>query len=236
MPATYFIEDCNALEARSNLKFDLIVNHAAMHHVAYINRLTCNLANSLQPGGRYIAFDYVGPHRNQYPYDMWSAILEFNETLLSKYRMRSRYPHLNTMLSTDPTEAIHSELQIEVLERYFTISQLSVLGGPIAYHILFDNRTLFEERNTPDGASTVARLIEADNCLVSQRPDLNLFAFWIAEKKSDFPKHDQIDAWQAQENEREEAAVRNNGRYYPLSAMEIMNNEIADLRYKMSIV
>lgn len=75
LPAEYREGDINGMTLPED-RYDLVVNHAAMHHVAYINRVTCQLARSLKVSGLYVAFDYVGPHRNQYPWASWSAMVE----------------------------------------------------------------------------------------------------------------------------------------------------------------
>jgi hypothetical protein len=201
-----------------------------MHHVAWINRLTRRLAQMLRPGGLYVAFDYVGPHRNQYPWQMWSAFLEFNETLPERYRATTGYAHLKTMLYMDPTEAIHSELQIEVMKRYFDIVDFAGLGGPMAYQILFQNKTLFAERHTPEGKAALNRILAADQDLLAQDPECSLFAFWVATPKKEWPSQDQMDSWQYEEDIREQKAKLNGGRYYPTAALEIIYNQMVDLR------
>jgi SAM-dependent methyltransferase len=225
MPARYFATDCNTFKP-DGLVVDLVVNHAAMHHVAYINKLTYNIARMLGVNGQYVAFDYVGAHRNQYSWPMWSAIIEFNETLPERYRANLIYPHMATMLHNDPTEAIHSEIQISVLKRYFDIETYCALGGPIAYHILFENLALYNERETPEGIATIERILEADINFTKQNPDVNLFAFWIAKPKvENFPTQAQINEWQLEENDREIAAIQNGGRYYAKSVLETIYND-----------
>jgi SAM-dependent methyltransferase len=236
IPCQYLVNDCNTFVPHG-MKVDLAVNHAAMHHVAYVNRLTHTLSTLLNPGGRYIAFDYVGAHRNQYPWEMWSALIEFNVTLPEPFRQKQlAYPHIKTMLHLDPTEAIHSELQLEIMKRYFDIEQFVPLGGPIAYHILFGNRALFEARDTDEGRATLRRILVADRDFEIANPHTNLFAFWIARPKLDgLPLHSDIIRWQAEEDEREAQAAAEGGRYYPVTALEMISDEISDLRYALSL-
>lgn len=235
MPAKYSVGDCNKLSSTS-LTVDLVVNHAAMHHVAYINRLTRHIVGMLNPNGRYVAFDYVGAHRNQYSWEMWSAMIEFNLMLPDRYRANLVYPHMKTMLCHDPTEAIHSELQLDVMHRYFDVEEYVALGGPIAYHLLFENKRLFDERHTSEGSATLERIVEADKQFVTAHPDSNLFAFWIARPKLDaFPDSKTIDQWQLEEDHRETLAAKNGGRYYPANALEMIYDELAELRYKLSL-
>ena len=219
------------------MKIDLVVNHAAMHHVAYVNRLTHTVSKMLKPGGKYVGYDYVGAHRNQYPWEMWSACLEFNATLPEPFRLKQiAYPHMRTMLHLDPSEAVHSELQLEVLKRYFEIEQFVPLGGPIAYHVLFGNNALFEARETEEGHAALQRVIAADRDFTTANPHANLFAFWIAKPKTVMPSIEEIRQWQTEEDEREADAASMGGRSYPTTALEMIYEEMADLRHALSLV
>jgi SAM-dependent methyltransferase len=234
MPAQYAAKNCNNVTLPKQ-KFDLVVNCAAMHHVAYINRLTRILSESLKPDGKYIAFDYVGTHRNQYPWEVWSAVVELNEKLPQEFKNDLIYPHLKTMIHMDPTEAIHSELQVEMLNRYFHVIQYTPLGGALAYPLLNNNNSLYDARETPQGMECINMILEADNLFVSNMPQSNLFSFWIASPLGGGVNIN-LQAWQHEEDMREKAALQNKGRYYPRTALEILTDEISDLRYYNSII
>ena len=77
--------------------------------------------------------DYVGPHRNQYTSAAWERAWSINDELPAQVRQIMTYPDLPTMLRDDPTEAIHSELIVETLHRYFHVegSSLSAAQLPI---------------------------------------------------------------------------------------------------------
>ncbi len=113
-PLKYYVMDTNTV-AFPETGYDLVVNHAAAHHIAYINKVFQKIAELLPEDGYFVSMDYVGPHRNQYPPKQWKAALALNQRLPKNLRQQMRYPHLPTMLVTDPTEAIHSELIIEAM-------------------------------------------------------------------------------------------------------------------------
>lgn len=226
--AQYMVGDINTIDLAAG-DYDLVVNHAAMHHVAYVNRVTQQIARALKTGGVYVGYDYVGPHRNQYPWEAWSAMVELNATLPERFQGKLVYPHMKTMLHTDPTEAIHSELIVNIMKRYFDLVQYSVLGGSVAYQMLYQNRNLYDERHTAEGREILDRIISADVEMLKAVPESNLFSFWIAKpKKTASPNQHQIEAWQVAENAREEAAKSVQGRYYPVGALEIIYNEMSD--------
>ena len=234
MPSEYINIDTNKFSAMQGRSIDLIVNHGAMHHVAYLNRVTRELRDALKQSGLYVLMDYVGPHRNQYPWNMWSQIVEFNETLPEEFRKKLEYAHMKTMIAMDPTEAIHSEIQVHILQRYFDIEEYIPLGGGIAYTILFENRALFRARHTPEGKATLERIFEEDRRLLTELPESNLFAFAIAKPKQKFDDAALVEMWQREENDREDRARIDGGRYYPINALEIIYNQIADMKHELS--
>ena len=133
--------------------FDLVVNHAAAHHIAAIDRVFRDLPRPAQEDGWFVSYDYVGPHRNQYGPAAWDAAWCLNGELPSSLRQDLQYPHLPTMLVTDPTEAIHSELIVETMYRYFSVSEFTPLGGALAYPLLTHNTRLFEADDPAERAA-----------------------------------------------------------------------------------
>lgn len=136
----YHVADANKITFKEN-HYDLVVNIAALHHVQYLNRLCRLLAHSLKADGVFINYDFVGPSRNQYPIINYSLIRIVNLLLAKKIRKSPiGYPHLPTMLATDPTEAIHSGLIEKTLKRYFNIFERRVVGGGLAYELFTHNK------------------------------------------------------------------------------------------------
>ena len=232
MPATYLERDANTFEPEG-ISCDLIVNVGAMHHVSHINRLTEILARIAQ-GGIYVGYDYTGPHRNQHGWDMWSEIVQMNARLPEKYRATVRYAHMPTMLAQDPSEAVHSELQMEVLHRHFDVLEAVKLGGSIAYHLLFNNRPLHSDQSTPEGANVIRQILDADLELMQRNPDCNLFTFFVARPRAEHElSREQRSRWQLAEQAREAASRLKGGRYYPPTALEIIYSELADVEWRL---
>lgn len=122
--------------------YDLVINHAAGHHVAHLDRVYRRLWELLGQDGHLVMYDYTGPHRNQYGDRIWNAAMACNATLPPEFRSEMNYPHFATMMASDPTEAIHSELVLETTARYFRFDHVRRLGGPIAYLLLTHNHAL----------------------------------------------------------------------------------------------
>lgn len=135
----YLLKDANTVTFGEN-SFDLVVNIAGFHHVQYLNRLCLILAKSLKRNGLLVSYDFVGPYRNQYSLLNWFLINLVNRKLPKNIRKpKLGYPHLPTMLVTDPTEAIHANLINRTIGRYFVILDKRDVGGGIAYELFTHN-------------------------------------------------------------------------------------------------
>ncbi len=200
--------------------FDLVVNHAAAHHIAAIDRVFREICRVLPEDGWFVSYDYVGPHRNQYGPAAWDAAWSLNGEIPASLRQDLQYPHLPTMLVTDPTEAIHSELIVETLRRYFTVSEFTPLGGALAYPLLTHNARLFEAEDPVERAEWIDRIMEADNRFLAEHPDSTLFAYFAGTpNKSVLAETERLSHWAAEESEREQRAARAGGEYYDRGAL-----------------
>jgi SAM-dependent methyltransferase len=227
LPVRYARVDINSADF-PDTRYDLIVNVAACHHVAFIDRVLRELCARLTPDGWFVNYDYVGPHRNQYSYDQWSAVWETNNALPPQARQQLAYPHIPTMLATDPTEAIHSELVLETFRRYFAIAEFRAVGGAVAYPILTFNSAL-AEADAELRTHSITRTLDADARFLIQHPDQTLFAYWCATPRHEVLRDNEMLArWEHDENDRERRAADDGGRYYPVTLLESLVNSTAE--------
>jgi len=200
--------------------FDLIVNVSAGHHVASVDRVFRAFAARLPEDGYFYSYDYVGPHRFQYPWHQWEAIWELNESLPEGARQKLAYAHMPTMLKFDPTEAVHPELMLATHRRYFTMDAFRPSGGALAYHLLTFNEAL-DALPDAERAAVVETVMRADEAYLRAHPESTLFAFWFGRPRKDVLEQAELLAsWEAEETAREAAALRNGHRYYPISLLE----------------
>ena len=221
MPSVYRMADANTFDVQGKT-YDLVVNYAAMHHVARLNRMSEVLADATRSRGLFINYDYTGPHRNQYDMKTWLRCCQVRRRLPTKYQTVLGYPHVPTMLATDPSEAVHSELFDEVLHRHFDVLETVRLGGGIAYVLLFQNAVLQAEQNTREGQAAIKFILEEDRALTQEHPASNLFTFSVARAKNPAPDASQRAEWQAEEDERESRARSDGGRYYQPTPLELI--------------
>lgn len=162
-----------------------------------------------------MSWDYIGPHRHQYPERHWADIEHLDQSLPPRMRKQLAYPHLPTMLASDPTEAIHSELIMPTMRRYFDLDHVRYLGGALAYEVLCGNDAFFDGA---DHSIWVQHVMDADAMYMeTDDPEANsLFVYVLARpNKAALRDEAQLAEWTREETEREAAAAINGGRYYP---------------------
>jgi SAM-dependent methyltransferase len=224
-PLRYYLLDTNTA-AFPETGYDLVINHAAAHHIAFINKVFLKIAEFLPEDGYFVSMDYVGPHRNQYPRKQWDAASKLNQRLPENLRQEMRYPHLPTMLATDPTEAIHSELIVDTMNRYFHIERHQKVGGALAYLLLTFNDNFFKAEKE-EKEKWIRFILEEDGKYLSNNPLSSMFDFIIASPDKTILKDGKkLEFFQNAENKREEDAAKNNGLYYKLSTTQLFNQRL----------
>jgi SAM-dependent methyltransferase len=226
LPITYVLGDVNQdplpLEG-----VDLVVNHAAAHHITHLDHVLAAIADALPDDGWFVSFDYVGPHRNQYPLTQWDAMAKVNDRLPRHLQSQMHYPHLPTMLVADPTEAVHSELFLEVHDRWFTTVVDRRIGGWLAYPLITHNQGIFDNQSSATDR-WIDEIIAADEAAVEADPANTLFAYLISTPRRPGLSAAEREEAFAAEDARELAAAADGGRYYPRTiAARLSEKEVA---------
>lgn len=218
VPAVYYQMDINTADFPFE-GIDLVVNHAAAHHIAYLDRVFRELCRLLPADGWFFAYDYVGAHRNQYACEAWEAAWRTNLRLPEHLRHDLVYPHLPSLLSMDPTEAIHSELILDMFRRYFLEQEFVPVGGAIAYPLLTHNHHMWNA-SEDERSEWVALIMQADAEFLETNPESTLFAYFTGRpNKRVLDDVGQLEEWTVEEHQREAAARVTGGEYYPRSAL-----------------
>jgi SAM-dependent methyltransferase len=225
LPITYVRLDINEDELPAG-DFDIVINYAAAHHIAYLDRVFRRIAALLPADGVFLHWDYCGPARNQYPLSNWNAVWELNQALPPEYRRTLDYPHLKTMLAGDPTEAIHSDLVVSHVDRYFSIDHLRPTGGALAYETLRLNPPFYVPG--PEQARWLAVVLEADERYLAGDLTRSFFFYALARPRPDAIDPATLAAWTAEEDEREATAAANGGRYGEPTLLEHVYERIYD--------
>ena len=219
----YLKADINSFEFPKN-EFDFVINHAAIHHTAKIDRTMRGVANALKHDGLFVNWDYVGPHRNQYPYEQWEAVFHLNNELPESLQTNLVYPHLPTMLLMDPSEAVHSELFMSTYDRYFDSVHSAALGGCIAYPLLTHNLK-FYEASDEERLQWLDLILERDIKYTQGLISKSLFAFLIGRSKVlRAIDPELLDLWTREEENRESESTKN---YYQTSLLAWLTQKLA---------
>jgi SAM-dependent methyltransferase len=231
LPLTYVQSNINDAVFPEG-EFDLVVNYAAAHHIAAIDRVFREICRVLPEDGWFVSYDYIGPHRNQYGLEAWEAAWTFNRELPESLRQDLYYPHLPTMLVTDPTEAIHSELILETFHRYFTTGEFTPLGGAIAYHLLTHNARMSSSDDEEQRTLWIDRILEADDRFLAEHPESTLFAYFAGQPdKPVLQDAGRLATWRTEEVERERVAQEEGGgEYYERGPLAVALIELEEER------
>ena len=212
--------------------FDLVVNHAAAHHVTRLDRVFRTICDLLPEDGWFISYDYVGPHRNQYSLSAWDQAWQLNQEIPENLRQKMDYPLRDLCVVVDPTEAVHSELIVETLQRYFRVEDFVPLGGALAYPLLTHNSQLFATDVNPQEREQWGQFVlDRDAEYLASNPESSLFAYCAAQPdKKVLSDHAKLTEWERVEDAREQRAAENGLQYYDRSLLSALYWERALLQ------
>lgn len=234
MPAEYRIMDSNAPDLEPGM-VDSVVNHAALHHVTRLDGMVRALCRALPEQGLLINYDYVGPHRNQYPWEVWSRVLDLWGEIPETLRCDLVYPHYRTMLKMDPSEAVHSDLILGTVQRYFTVEEERGLDGAIAYPLLFGQHKLLAAIKRGEQLPLLERILAVDREWSRGEASRSFFAFQICRPgKAVLADEAQLATWTEEEDRREQAAAAAAGRYGDVTPLERIYGEMTTLRDRLT--
>lgn len=227
----YFQADANKITFSEN-EYDLVVNVAGLHHVQYINKFCVELARAIKPDGLFVNFDYIGPRRNQYSRAHWRVAKQVNSKLTKLIKLdHMPYPDLPTMLVTDPTEAIHSDIVISTLSRYFSIQERHDINGGLAYLLLTHNPKVWQLKESIRKI-IVLKILKLDHILTQNKKVPVMFSYFIVKvRKKALADISLLNTYQREENIREAIAEKMRSCYTLLEyAIVVLNPIIYKLR------
>jgi SAM-dependent methyltransferase len=181
---TYQVSDFASFDPEPQ-SYDLVVNHAALHHAHRLYRAVRVAAEALSEDGVLVSWEYVGPSRYQYRSEHLALIHAANESLPQHLRSPHPLPPRvgRSMVSGDPSEAVHSGEIRRAVEHWFEIVEWHDLGGGIAYHLLWNNVDGFLNPNERAAREALATLLRLDEELTCKGAIPTLFAYFVAKPR-----------------------------------------------------
>ena len=162
-PIDYFLDDINSMSKIEDNKYDAVFNFAVLHHAMNIEYALKKLASCLKNNGLMFNEEYVGPARNQYSDDHVNIMLEIMSDLPKKFRTKAKF--LRPLLANfrvEPSEAIHSDLILPLIPKYFDIIYQRNLNGGVAYQILHNNIDEFNDTSNSESVKWLEYLLQRD--------------------------------------------------------------------------
>ena len=162
-PIDYFLDDINSMSKIEDNKYDAVFNFAVLHHATNIEYALKKLASCLKNNGLMFSEEYVGPARNQYSDQHLKRMLEVMSDLPEKFRTKSKFlrPPLANF-RVEPSEAIHSDLILPLIPKYFDIVYQRNLNGGVAYQILHNNIDEFNDTSNSESVKWLEYLLQRD--------------------------------------------------------------------------
>ena len=159
----YFLDDINFMSKIEDDKYDAVFNFAVLHHVTEVDNVLKKLARCLKTNGLMFNEEYVGPARNQYSDQHLKHMLEVMSDLPEKFRTKVKFlrPPLENF-RVEPSEAIHSDLILPLIPKYFDIVYQRNLNGGVAYQLLHNNIQEFEDYSNTESVKWLEYLLKQD--------------------------------------------------------------------------
>ncbi len=148
-------------------RYDIAFFHAALHHVARLERLFRRLAFGLKPGGALYLDEYVGPSRHQWQPRLLALAQAVLDMAPAEARTREKLePPIEW---NDPSEAIRSAEIPFFVREYFDVVAWKPYGGQIADLVFPCLRP--EWVGSPDGDRYVAAMLAIEDHELAKDPD-----------------------------------------------------------------
>jgi len=180
----YFLDDINTMSKIEDDKYDAVFNFAVLHHVTEVDNALKKLARCLKTNGLMFNEEYVGPARNQYSDQHLKHMLEVMSDLPEKFRTKVKFlrPPLENF-RVEPSEAIHSDLILPLIPKYFDIVYQRNLNGGVAYQLLHNNIQEFEDDSNTESVKWLEYLLKEDSKLSKENKVPILFWYGVCKPK-----------------------------------------------------
>ena len=185
---TYEVADLNTAEFPKET-YDAVYAHASLHHVFHLEHLLDQIKGTLKPGGLFVVQEYVGPSQMQFPQEHLYLADVFLRAIPERYRRTRdgrvkeqavRLP-LDTMNSSDPSEAIRASEIVPLVASRFEVRHFRYIGGTLLL-LLFNEIAGNFEAGDREVMPLVNALIAVDNFLIDRKVLPSYHVYMVCEK------------------------------------------------------
>lgn len=180
------VRDVNALELDGT--FDLILSTGALHHTTNLEDLLAKLDRLLMPDGYFVVVEFIGPNRFQWTDRQIGIANQVLSALDSSYlrdehRTRFERPSIESMLRSDPSEAVRSADVYSLVKNQFDVRYERFYNGTLLHQLYPLLRTELANRQQADFDSLVRLLLLMEDLLIKNKVLPSDFVFLICQKR-----------------------------------------------------
>lgn len=187
----YSVCDANEVELPPG-RYDAVVFHSSLHHIAALESVCENVARGLKPGGWLFLNEYVGPNVFDFTPRQKEVIRAAFDLIPRRFR-RSGYlngavaeaasiPTPAEVAAADPSEAIRSADILDVVSHYFDVVEVNPSGGTVLQFLLHGIAGNFRP-DDPESMEVLDLLIQIEETLIDVGDLRSDFAVVTARRK-----------------------------------------------------
>jgi SAM-dependent methyltransferase len=161
----YRVDDLNSLSLIGR-RYDAVVFHQSLHHVAAVERLMDGVRACLMPDGLLFLEEWTGPSRTEWSEERMAPCRTLFREVPEEWRLtKDLQPPIE---KDDPTEAVRSSAIVPTVRRLFRAIEFRPYGGQIVSILLPQLR----RASIPEDAlsSLVARWLAAETAALAANP------------------------------------------------------------------
>jgi len=179
------VGDVNVLKIDGT--FDLILSTGALHHTTNLEGLLASVERALTPNGYFVVVEFIGPNRFQWT-DRQCEIANKVLSVLDPYYLRdgkhTRFerPSLESMLNSDPSEAVRSADVYPLVKRHFKVCYERFYNGTLLHQLHPLLRSDLANRRQRDFDSIVKLILLMEDLLIKNEVLSSDFVFLICQQ------------------------------------------------------
>jgi len=179
------VRDVNALSIDGT--FDLILSTGALHHTTNLEALLGTVERALEPNGYFIVVEFIGPNRFQWT-DRQVEIANQVLSALDPYYLRdgrsTRFerPTVDSMLRSDPSEAVRSAEVYPLVKKHFEVRYERFYNGTLLHQLHPLLSSDLANRGQRDFDSIVKLILLMEDLLIKGGVLPSDFVFLICQK------------------------------------------------------
>ena len=179
------VRDVNALELDG--MFDLILSTGALHHTTNLEDLLPKLERILAPNGYFVVVEFIGPNRFQWTdrqIEIANNVLSALDPYYLKDGNRTRFerPSIESMLKTDPSEAVRSADVYPLVRKHFEVLYERFYNGTLLHQLHPLLRSELANQQQRDFDSIVKLISLMEDLLIKNNVLPSDFVFLICQK------------------------------------------------------